>query len=559
MTFPIEHILRRTPPRGSRFALGAGTDRTRTIWAALLVLQASAVAVVLAALPYPLFELDRYTIPKELVLQVAALAAGLLCLGTARRLTLFAVDALLAGFLLLSTVSTLFASNGWLALRALGVSLAGVTLFWCARAVARAGSGPALLLALAGAVVLGALTGLIQAYGLVNTSLTSLSRAPGGTFGNRNFMAHLVTVGLPLLLLVTIEARSRRRFALGSLGVAVAAAALVLSRSRAAWLGAGVSGVFLAVEGVWAGRLWAEDRLRRRVVRLASAALAGLVLALVLPNRLNWRSDSPYLDSLTGVANYREGSGKGRLIQYGNTLEMAASHPLLGVGPGNWPVFYPKYMSPRDPSFDAGDIIPTNPWPSSDWIALVAERGFLASLLLALVGGSVAAGAWARVRRVSPATPALNDLTIVATLLAVVVVGAFDAVILLPVPTLFCWVILGALTCSARPVRDVVLTGRSRRALLAGGAVIGALFICRSAAQIAAMGLYSSGKRDAMELAARVDPGSYRIQMLLGKTWLERGRCDRAQPHAEAARKLFPNHPAPARVLRACGGARKRR
>jgi hypothetical protein len=238
---------------------------------------------------------------------------------------------------------------------------------------------------------------------------------------------------------------------------------------------------------------------------------------------------------------------------------MAASHPLLGVGPGNWPVFYPKYMSPGDPSFDAGDIIPTNPWPSSDWMAVLAERGFLAFVLLALVGGSVAAGAWARVRRVSAATPALTDLTIVATLLAVVVVGALDAVILLPVPTLFAWAIIGALTSSARPVREVVLSRRSRRALMAGGALVGALFICRSAAQMAAMGLYSSGKRDAMELASRVDPGSYRIQMLLGKSWLQRGRCDQARLHAQAARDLFPNHPAPARVLRACGGARKRK
>jgi O-antigen ligase len=559
MTFPIEHILRRTPPRGTRFALGAGTDRADTIWAALLVLQASAVAVVLAALPYPLFELDRYTIPKELVLQAAALAAALLCLTSARRLAVFAVDALLAGFLLLSVLSTLLATNGWLAFRALGVSLAGVTLFWCARTVARAGSGAPLLRGLAGAVVLGALTGLAQAYGLINTNLASLSRAPGGTFGNRNFMAHLVTVGLPMLLLVTVEARSRWRFALGSAGVAVAAAALVLSRSRAAWLGAGVCGVFLAVEGLWAGRLWAADRLRRRVVRLASAAVAGLVLALVIPNRLNWRSDSPYLDSLTGVANYREGSGRGRLIQYGNTLEMAASHPLLGVGPGNWPVFYHKYMSPGVPSFDAGDVIPTNPWPSSDWMAMLAERGFLAFVLLALVGSTVAAGAWARVRRVAPSTPALTDLTIVATLLAVAVVGAFDAVILLPVPTLFSWVIVGGLTSSVRPVGEVVLTSRSRRALMIGAALIGALFICRSAAQMAAMALYSSGKRDAMELASRVDPGSYRIQMLLGKSWLERGRCDRARPHAEAARDLFPNHPAPTRVFRACGAVRKRK
>ena len=81
---------------------------------------------------------------------------------------------------------------------------------------------------------------------------------------------------------------------------------------------------------------------------------------------------------LTGVANYKEGSGRGRLIQWGNTLAMAAHHPLLGVGPGNWPVFYPKYRSTGDPSFDRDDIIPTNPWPSSDWMAMASERGFAA-------------------------------------------------------------------------------------------------------------------------------------------------------------------------------------
>ena len=52
-----------------------------------------------------------------------------------------------------------------------------------------------------------------------------------------------------------------------------------------------------------AGGVWREELLRRRLLRLAGVAAAGLVLALALPNRLNWRSDSPYLESLTGIAN----------------------------------------------------------------------------------------------------------------------------------------------------------------------------------------------------------------------------------------------------------------
>jgi hypothetical protein len=554
---PTKQTARQTP-LSFQLSPAIFADPTITSGAALLVLQIAAFLIVLAALPYPTFELDRFTLSKELVLHLAALTAALLCVASARRLTVFMVDAPLAGFLALSVLSTLLTENGWLAFRALGVSLSGAVLFWCGRTLARAGRSQALLVAFAGAVVLGALTALIQAYGLATTSLASLSRAPGGTFGNRNFMAHLLTIGLPLLLLVSVEARSRTGFVLGAIGVLLTAAALILSRSRAAWVGAAVCGAFLAIEGLWVGRLWADDRVRKRVSRLAMAAAAGLLLALVLPNRLNWRSDSPYLDSLTGVANYREGSGRGRLIQYGNTLAMAMHHPVFGVGPGNWPVVYPRFMSPGDPSFHSGDIIPTNPWPSSDWMAMLAERGFLAPILLLLVGGSLAMGAWARVRRGPRDTPALTDLTIVATMIAIGTVGAFDAVMLLPVNTLFGWTIVGALASSARPIGEIRLNRLSRRYLILAAAAVGVLFLWRSSAQVLAMSLFSKGGRTTMERASRVDPGSYRIHMLLAQTWEAAGRCDRARPHAEAAQALFPNYPAPRQVLRECGGSKQK-
>ena len=183
------------------------------------MLQAGATSVVLAALPYQLFQLDRYTFIKELVLLIAGTTAALLCLAGAKRLTIFLVDALLAGYLGLSLVSALAASNGWLAARGIGVSLAGAALFWSARAVARTGRAGPLLAALAAAVVVGAVTGLIQAYGLIDSSLASLTRAPGGTFGNRNFMAHMVAIGMPVLLLVSLEARRRRDSVFGTIGI----------------------------------------------------------------------------------------------------------------------------------------------------------------------------------------------------------------------------------------------------------------------------------------------------------------------------------------------------
>jgi hypothetical protein len=528
-------------------------DSARAARWALRVLQAGAVACVLAALPFRLFELDRYTVPKELVLHLSAGGGALLCLAAARRLTVFVVDGLLAAFLLITLLSALTATNGWLAFQALGVSLSGAALFWTARTVTRAGYGRPLLAAVAAAVVLGAAMALAQAYGLVTTPLFSLTRAPGGTFGNRNFVAHLAAIGLPALLLVAMEARGRARFALGMLGVALVAATLFLTRSRAGWLGAGLSSAFLVIQGLWLGRLWHDPALRSRTVQLGAAAVVGVTAAWLLPNRLNWRSDSPYLESLAGMANYKEGSGRGRLIQYRNSLAMAAAHPLLGVGPGNWPVQYPRFMAPNDPSFDADDFIPTNPWPSSDWVAMMAERGFLAGLLFAVIGLALALAAWMRARQRGPDGRPLYDLTIVATLVAAAVVGAFDAVLLLPVPTFFFWTTVGALASTAQPLRDVPLSPAGRRRIVIVAGIVVGLLVTRAAGRITAMALYDGGTPRVQSWAARVDPGNFRIHMLLGMASAAKRRCAAAVPHARAAHGLFPNYPAPRRLLRRCG------
>jgi len=82
--------------------------------------------------------------------------------------------------------------------------------------------------------------------------------------------------------------------------------------------------------------------------------------------------------------------------------------------------------------------------------------------------------------------------------------------------------------------------------------VIGGMLILRSTAQVVAMGLSDGGTRRDMELAARIDPGSYRIHMVLAQQYRAARRCDLARPHAERARDLFPNHPAPKALLKAC-------
>jgi O-antigen ligase len=531
-------------------------DPARGGRAGLRILQFGVLAVVLAALPYPLFDLERHVVPKELVAELAGFGAAVYCLVRTRRVEITAADVLLAGFLGLSLAAALLAQNHWLAFRALGLSLSGALFFWSARAVARAGHAERLVRTLAAAVVLGAITALLQAYG-VELSVMAERRAPGGTFGNRNFMAHFVALGAPVLVLAGLEARRRWEVALWQAAVAIAAAALVLSRSRAAWLAFSVALALFGFEGLWAGGLWRNRSARSRVLALAAAAGIGALLALVVPNRLEWRSGSPYLDSIRGLTDYKEGSGRGRLVQYQNTLRMASDHPLLGVGPGNWPVEYPKYTFGGDPAFDPDDFIPTNPWPSSDWVALLAERGPLALLAVLTVGAALAVGAWRRWRQSLETTRGLEALAALLTLLVLACVSAFDAVLLLPAPTVFIATLLGALI---RPPKRSVLTielSDSQQARVAGAvALVGTLLVLRGIGQIGAMAVFSGSRQPAMrEWAGWMDPGNYRIQMLLGYAWRDRGRCDRARPHAEAARALYPNHPAPRQLLAACRAA----
>src|SRR3954465_11657684 len=132
-----------------------------------LLLQLGVVLAVVVALPYKLFELDRYFVPKELVLHVVALAIALALLSRRESASFDLADGLIAFFLLWSAASALFATNYWVAQRALGVSISSAIVFWGARSLGdRGGLYRPVLIAAATAAVIAALLSLAQAYGL---------------------------------------------------------------------------------------------------------------------------------------------------------------------------------------------------------------------------------------------------------------------------------------------------------------------------------------------------------------------------------------------------------
>jgi len=526
-------------------------SRAERLAAFLLIV--GAFAVVLVVVPFRAFELDRFFLPKEVVLHATALVVALLVIPGRKEWSWSRIELFLLGYLLLTLVSGLLATNHWLALRAAGITWSGLLLFWCARELGRAGLTRFLVAGLAAGAVAGVLTALGQAYGILDSDLLSLSRAPGGTFGNRNFVAHLAAIALPSLIAAALAARRRAGYWLAAAGTLVSIALLVLTRSRAAWLAtAAASTVFFGL-GLLPGGLWRDDAVRRRLRGTVLAVVSGAALALALPNTLDWRSDSPYLDTLKGIANYQEGSGRGRLVQWKNSLGMTLHDPVLGVGPGNWPVRYPAFAAPNDPSLDATGMA-ANPWPSSDWVAVLSERGLPGFILLTGAGLLLlwaGAGAWLTSSR---ASADLGPLVLAATVTATAVVGAFDAVLLLPIPALFAWSLFGALL-PADPFPLRVPAGwRSRTAALLTVLVVGALLTWRSAMEVGAMERLSIwGRLDSRAEAAAMDPGNYRIQVLVAQSYRRRGRCAEAVPYARQAARLFPEASEPKGILRSCG------
>ena len=526
--------------------------------AALIALQMGVLAAVLATTPFKPFELDRFFVPKELALHAAVCVCALACINRLRSVSFDRVDFFLIAFGAISLASALLASNRWLSMRSVAVTLSGLAAFWCARTLSANGLKRPLMAVIVLATVLGAATSLAQAYGFESDYFT-LNRAPGGTFGNRNFVAHISAIGVPLLIWYAVTAKRTIAVLLCAIGGAVLAAALVLSRSRAAWLALLVVALFLAIP-VWraAARVSHADA-GKRLIFLGIIAALGVALALILPNRLTWTSGSPYLDSVRSVADYTSGSGRGRIIQYRNTLHMAEAHPILGVGPGNWPVYYPTFASHNDPSLSHDDAVTANPWPSSDWATLVAERGGIAVIALLLAFAGIITNAFQSARGSSANNPGARDpflpVAVTATVLITGAVGSFDAVMVLAAPALIVWSALGALGAAGRARSEWTPSPTAKKTWTLVVTVTLFLFALRSTGEVLAMQAFGTGERlGSVERAALLDPGSYRIQLRLALLALNTRGCTLARPHAARAAGMLPAASGPRSILRRCGG-----
>lgn len=530
---------------------------------------ASLAATILVCLPDVNWGAEGFALPKEAVVGVAIPACAVSAAFAHRgRVTVDCLDLLVSALLVVSSLAAALADRRELAGRPVMLSVVAGGTFVLTRHIAGLTSRRRqLALWIAGALLVGALSLLGEAYGVVRP-FSMPGRAPGGTLGNRNRMAEMMVIGAPCLFYAAHILRERWYRCLVAATVTAASMCIVLSRCRAAWL----TVLILCAIGASTPRLRdAFARLGRMAWVLALCSISGFVGAWVLPNAVEWADEHPNVESLKHLVDYREGTGRGRVLQDVSTGRIAVEHPWLGVGPGGWPVAYARNSQPGDPSIASASAFPANRLAQNEWLGAAAERGLVYMALLASLGGVLACAGWqscaarqpiASTARCAPhecSDAQLRGWALLMTVLSVGIVGMFDAVLSTPVPA-----VLISLTCgmlivmppwakprSGDPGRRTMLTMRLAAMALGCWTAVTAIGDLREQE-------LTAGARDLVALQHLVAkyPMNYSAHLRLAEVWARAGKCGEAMPHIEFARTVYPSS-APVRALsRQCYQAR---
>nr|MCU0779934.1 O-antigen ligase family protein [Akkermansiaceae bacterium] len=254
------------------------------------------------------------------------------------------------------------------------------------------------------------------------TVLALLRQGDGGDFGffpNRNHAATLLAMGGLAALGVLVQAIRFRERLLMALAIPPLALSLVtlfaVSESRA--------GMLLVVVGFFAWVVLAGKRSLRgnagKAMLLLALGFCGLFL--VVESRVKTRIGETFGTPGDGAAAPSAAvlPAEGRLGIFKDTLAMCSAEPWSGVGPGNFEVVFPQYRHFTNAPNETRCL-----HPESDWLLLLAETGWPATLCL-LAGMAAVAGTAMRRATLHRHSRPLKMASIVAGL-AVACHGLFD-------------------------------------------------------------------------------------------------------------------------------------
>lgn len=485
---------------------------------------------------------EQFDLPKEFAFGVLGLVCSVELVAGDNVPWYAPVDGPMAVILCWGAVLTLSISiNTDLAWRAIGTFSSGMSVFLLARRVGTK-PGDTVYLAICATLFIFAVLVLLEAFGGIRF-LSEPGRRPGGTLGNRNLVARLFCLSLPLVWREIVS--SEKKMVVYMLGLALSGwtAVIVLSRSRGVWLVAAALVTILPVASLLLGDLQPASRTRTALRCWVGAIVIGGTFSILLPNRLGW-APNDFGSSATTALDYQTGSGRGRIIQAQTTLRMIRRSPLQGVGPGNWSTVYPAYAPVGDPSVKPNAFYPGPQTPRSDMLSLTAEFG-VPGLVLGLVSAVALLAAAATMLRSGIPGAQQSGLMMLATLVAAALLGLVDSVLRVPPTLLLIAVTVGlgfgnALrTSTARKVG--VAAGFGRQGVIVAYALASLALANGAFRELAAFRIIRSLRSvDDLYRAVTLAPKNVEARMLLAIALAGANRCDLAGPQLRRAAVLQP-------------------
>jgi putative inorganic carbon (hco3(-)) transporter len=197
---------------------------------------------------------------------------------------------------------------------------------------------------------------------------SAILRGPGGMLEDNNDFALALTMNVPLLWYLGIEAKGQpwvRRAA--HIGVFLTVVTIVLTHSRGAFLALSMTALWIA---------WRSGHLARALFALAVMAA---IFPLVAPEEV--------LERLASIGDTKESSANARLLSWGVALNLIAANPLFGVGLRNFQSRYVEYAD-YHVGEDGGTHVAHNSylqiWAEGGSLAFAVYLGLLFVSLLTL-------------------------------------------------------------------------------------------------------------------------------------------------------------------------------
>jgi Flp pilus assembly protein TadD len=224
--------------------------------------------------------------------------------------------------------------------------------------------------------------GVAEVFGWQPIELVGTGDRPVGPFGSSAYLGAALALLAPVVVGVACDrAFGRNARAVAAVASAACAVAFVASGARAAWVGALVAGVALAVVLIRTcvtNRAHERDQARRFVGAGAVAVLAlvGIAFATGVAARV------------PDVVTDRDGGARGRLDEWRVASRVVTHNVLSGVGPEGYRIAFGQYVGASYERAHGRDPLPDRAHDSLlDVAATTGVPGVLAYVVLVFVVG----------------------------------------------------------------------------------------------------------------------------------------------------------------------------